>query len=211
MSKRSQGIRYNRTIRTLLRLALATLTGVGLFLGGGNITNLGLWHGIDSIPVTAQVLSPQDVWREVYRRLPDLPLENQYISQETGEVASNDTLISRLIRYHLYVKNRPPSYRFDWKITLGDYLGVNDYLVESTYPGSSTLRQNPMEGDRAAIKKLTRAQRNALIDVLASIFNPNRPETAPPTPRESHSPSPTPKPTDSPRIPQPGDAHFLKP
>lgn len=211
MSKRSQGIRYNRTIRALLGLALATLTGAGLFLGGANITNSGLWHWIDSKPVTAQVISPQDVWREVYRRLPDLPLENQYISQETGEVASNDTLINRLIRYHLYVKNRPPSSRFDWKLTMGDYLGVNDYLVESKYPGSSTLRQNPMEGDRAAIQNLSRVQRNALVDVLASLFNPNRPETAPPTLRESPSPSPNPKPTATPRLPQPGDAELLKP
>ncbi|MCP2731008.1 hypothetical protein [Limnofasciculus baicalensis] len=211
MSKWSNGIRYNRNIRALLRLALATLTGLGLFLGGGNITNSGLWHGINSKAVTAQVLSPQDVWREVYRRLPDLPLENQYISQETGEVASNDTLISRLIRYHIYVKNRPPSYRFDWKQTLGDYLGVNDYLVESKYPGSSTLRQNPMEGDRAAIQNLSRVERNALVDVLASLFNPNSPETEPPTPRESSSPLLTPKPTATPRLPQPGDAELLKP
>jgi hypothetical protein len=211
MSKRSKGIGDNRTIRTLLRLALATLTGAGLFLGGANITNSGLWHGINSKPVMAQVISPQDVWREVYRRLPDLPLENQYISQETGEVASNDTLISRLIRYHLYVKNRPPSYRLDWKLTMGDYLGVNDYLVESKYPGSSTLQQNPMEGDRAAIQKLSRAERNALVDVLVGIFNPNRPEALPPTSRESPSPSPTPKPTATPRLPQPGDAELLKP
>ncbi len=211
MFKWSHRRKYKKTSRLLMGLALASLTGVVLSLGSINIANSGWWLQINSKPVTAQVIPPQDVWREVYRQLPSLPLENQYISKETGEVASNDTLIGRLIRYHIYVKNRPPLYRFDWKLTLGDYLGVNDYLVEEKYPSSNTLGQNPMEGDRAAIQKLTRAQRNALVNVLASIFNPHPSETTPPTPIPSPSPSPTSQPTTIPRLPQPGDAQLLNP
>ena len=71
---------------------------------------------------------PTEVWPLIYEKIPDLPLENDYISKGTGEVNPKETLVSRLIRYHFYVKGRPPNYRFDWKLTLADYLGANDYL-----------------------------------------------------------------------------------
>jgi hypothetical protein len=149
---------------------------------------------------------PQEVWRLVYQYLPDFPLENTYIAKETGKVASENTLVGRLIRYHIYVKGRPPNYRFDWKLTLADYLGVTpDYLVEDVYPGVDNLQKNPMERDRDVIQSLNRSQRDALVQVLVDIFNRNSPQTTPSkskTPPASTSPLPQPK---------PGDAKLLMP
>lgn len=198
-----------RVIRQTLYITLATVTGLCLFLGAAELKSSGNVKLMTSQPVVAQVNRPQDVWRQVYDRLPDLPLENHYVSNETGEVDTENTLVSRLIRYHLYVKSRPPNFRFDWKLTLADYLGAHENLVPSQYPSSNTLRENPMEGDRTAIENLSRAQREALIDVLVSIFNPNRPQTVAPTPRVSPSP-PTPNPRATPKLPQPGDADLLR-
>jgi hypothetical protein len=110
------------------------------------------------------------VWRQIYQRLPDLPLENQYVNKESGKVDPDNTLVGRLIRYHVYVKGRPPFYRLDWKMTLADYLEINEVMDEAIYPSSDTLRKNPTAGDVAAIKKLNRAQRDALIQALVDAF-----------------------------------------
>jgi hypothetical protein len=123
------------------------------------------------LPAQAQRISPSDVWQLVYEKLPDLPKENQYISKESGKVSENSTLASRLIRYHVYIKQRAPNYRLDWKLTLADYLDANEIMYENTYPGHDTLRKNPLDGDRTAIQSLTRRQRDALVQVLTDIFN----------------------------------------
>ena len=183
-------------------------------------------------PVTAQtVIRSQDVWQQVYKLDPELPLENQYVSKETGKVSETNTLVSRLVRYHTYTKGRPPLYRLDWKLTLADYLGANDRISVSAYPGADTLRTNPAQGDMAAIQKLTRAQREALVDALVTVFNqaaaeatpapsdPNSPQ-APAQPNASPSPAPpspaprtvAPQPapqTQPQREPRPGDAELL--
>lgn len=194
-----------RNLLRILPLAFAVLTGVCLLTGAVKSSLIG------AEPATAQIFSASDAWRKVYESLPDFPKENQYVNKETGKVDENSTLASRLIRYHLFVKSRPPGYRLDWKLTLADYLGVNQYLVESQYPGSNTLRQNPMESDRAAINKLTRKQRGALVDVLASIFNTNPPE-APVTKPPASVPAPKPPIPDNtkPTLPQPGGAQLLR-
>ncbi|MBD2344895.1 hypothetical protein [Anabaena subtropica] len=166
-------------------------------LGGVNLTSIQ--------PAIAQRISPGEVWQQVYQQLPDFPRENQYTSRETGRVAENNTLASRLIRYHVYVKERAPNYRLDWKLTLADYLDANEIMYDSTYPGNDTLRQNPIEGDRAAISRLNRNQRNALVQVLTNIFNPNT--TTQPTPRPSTSTSPN---TPNTTLPQTGGAELLK-
>ncbi len=114
-----------------------------------------------------------EIWKKVYQQLPDLPLENQYISQETGKVAAENTLIGRLIRYHIYVKDRQTQYRFDWKLTLADYLGVNEPMLVLAYPGREVLRENPLVGDQKAIQQLNREQRDVLVNTLVSLFNPN--------------------------------------
>jgi hypothetical protein len=173
------------------------------------------WLGVQ--PAVAQFSVAKDAWRQVYQRLPNLPLENQYVSKETGKVDENSTLIGRLIRYHVFVKSRPPMYRLDWKLTLADYLDANEYLVDAQYPGVNDLRENPMEGDRKAIQKLTRSQRDALVNVLVSIFRTNSAQA--PTPTSSEMPStrtspPPPTPSNSsttPSLPKPGDAQLLKP
>lgn len=134
--------------------------------------------------VIAQNTRPRDVWQQVYQQLPDLPLENKYVNKETGKVDPENTLVSRLVRYHVYVKGRPPNYRLDWKLTLADYLGENELMGETVYPGYDTLRSNPIEGDRAVINRLNRKQRDALVQTLVNVFNSERvaPETPSPSP-----------------------------
>ncbi|HYW17806.1 MAG TPA: hypothetical protein VE956_00590 [Nodularia sp. (in: cyanobacteria)] len=154
-------------------------------------------------PALAQRISPGDIWQKVYQQLPDLPKENQYLSKDTGKIAENDTLASRLITYHIYRKGRAPNYRLDWKLTLADYLDANEVIYDESYPGNDTLRQNPLEGDRAAISRLNRQQRNALVQVLADIFNPNPQNTQ--TPRRDTTPTPS-----TPQLPQRGGAELLR-
>jgi hypothetical protein len=123
-------------------------------------------------PVLAQRIRPDGIWKQIYQRLPDLPLENQYVSKETGQVDSENTLVGRLIRYHLYSKGRPPFYRLDWKITLAEYLEVHRIMEEVGYPSANSLNTNPVGGDVSAIKRLNRAQRDALIQSLVDAFTP---------------------------------------
>ena len=157
----------------------------------------------------AQNLRPEMVATQIYAKLQDLPQENQYISQETGQIAAENTLISRLIRYHEYVKGRPVIYRLDWKLTLADYLGVNEIIQPSEYPGKTTLKTNPLSGDKAAIKSLTYTQRNALVDNLIGIYNPEDSSTPDikPSPTNSNTNTNT---NDSP-IPERGGADLLLP
>ncbi|MHC5673198.1 hypothetical protein [Nostoc sp.] len=154
----------------------------------------------------AQRITPSDVWQQVYQQLPDFPRENKYISKENGKVAENNTLVNRLIRYHIYTKGRAPIYRLDWKLTLADYLGANEIMYDNSYPGNDSLRENPIEGDRKAITRLTRSQRDALVQVLVNIFNPTSQNTPAPSPNTTPSPSTS----TPPQPPQPGGAELLK-
>jgi hypothetical protein len=120
--------------------------------------------------VAQQRISIGDVWQKVYQKLPDLPKENTYKAKEGGQVASDNTLVGRMIRYHIYVKGRAPNFRLDWKLTLADYLDANEVMYDYSYPGNDNLRTNPFEGDRTAVKKLTRTQRTALVDALTNAF-----------------------------------------
>ncbi len=161
-------------------------------------------------PVLAQFPRPDAVAVQVYQKIPDFPLENQYISQDTGKIVANNTLLSRFIRYHQYIKNRPLIYRLDWQLTLADYLQVNEIMLENRYPGNNSLTTNPLQNDRTAIASLTRSQRNQLIETLLTVYNPTLfsvPQTPSPTP-----PNPTrPRLDDSLPLPQPGDAQLLLP
>jgi hypothetical protein len=206
-----KAIRKRKVIKLTLHLTIATLTGVCLFLWKAEVRDPSVFKLMGLKPATAQIWRTEDVWRQVYERLPNLPQENQYVSKETGQVNPDDTLVSRLIRYHVYTKSRPPNYRFDWKLTMADYLGANELLMESQYPSNNTLRENPMEGDRSAIQKLSRTERDALVNVLASVFNPNRTETSAPTPSASPPPETTPNPRATPSLPKKGDARLLMP
>ncbi len=209
--KMLKAIQKSKAIRLTVTVTLATLTGVCLLLGETKVRDAGISKWIGAQPAAAQFARPQDVWRQVYERLPNLAMENQYVSKETGEVAANNTLASRLLQYHIYVKNRLPNYRFDWKLTIADYLGAHDLMEESQYPGSTTLQQNPMESDRAVIEKLSRGERDALVNALVSIYNPNANQTPVATPNPSPPPATTPNRRPAPRFPQPGDAELLLP
>ena len=185
--------------RPIQQRAIVTLTIVAIALGTPFIY---------LTPALAQSVRLQDAWKQVYKQIPDLPLENQYVNRTTKKVDSNNTLVSRLIRYHQSVKGRPLNYRLDWKMTLGDYLGVNEPIIDSDYPGSNTVRKNPLDSDRAIINRLTRKQRDALVQALVNIFSP--------TPRQPISIPlplrPQPNSTIAPDRPvQPSGAQLLKP
>lgn len=157
-------------------------------------------------PANAQRSTPGDAWQQVYQQLPDLPRENQYISKETGKVAENNTLVSRMIWYHSYLKGRAPNYRLDWKLTLADYLGGNEVMYETTYPGKDNLQKNPFDGDRAAVARLNRRQRDALVQALVNVFS-SKSQNTPATPNTS---SPSQETTPPPRqVPKRG-AELLK-
>ena len=172
-------------------------------------------------PLVAQDVHVGDAWQQVYQLLPNLPCENQYVSRETGKIAESNTLISRLIRYHIYVKVRPVNYRLDWKLTLADYLGANELMSASTYPSVDTLRTNPFQNDVAVIRSLSRIQRDALVQTLVSVFTTrNAPASnAAPTPQLPTAPAAPAASTEPPIAPpiapqresRPGDAQLLLP
>jgi hypothetical protein len=162
-------------------------------------------------PIGAQDIRIGDAWQQVYQTLPDFPRENQYISQESGKVAESNTLIGRLIRYHVYIKSRPVNFRLDWKLTLADYLGANERITAATYPSADTLRTNPVQGDITAIRSLDRTQRDALVQALVDVFTPKN-EVSTPTPSPTpQPPPPTITPVAPQREPRPGDAQLLLP
>jgi hypothetical protein len=168
-----------------------------------------IWNG-STIVSQSQDFPPEQVAAMVYEKIQDLPSENQYISTNNNEPATDNTLISRLVRYHIYTKDRFPNYRLDWQLTFADYLGVNEVISLDNYPGNTTLKTNPLESDRAAISKLTRTQRNQIIDTLLSIYNPQA--VSKPERQEEVTPPPsTPaNPNSQPQLPKPGDADLLR-
>lgn len=175
--------------KTALRLAVTTL--LAFVSSWVLMTTLAAARpdAFGPLPALAQRVRPEGVWQAVYVRLPDFPKENQYVSKETGKVEPDNTLVGRFIRYHLYVAGRSPSYRFDWKLTLADYLGLglNGAFDETSYPSRGTLRTNPADGDRAAIKRLDRAQREALVQTLVTIFTSQAVSAAPLAPAIPHT------------------------
>ena len=174
-----------------IRIGLWAL-GLTLALGFNALHSLGF--GVD--PVRAQ-RSPKALAVQVYEQLPDFPRENHYIRKETNKPASNSTLISRLIQYHTYVKGRSPQYRLDWKITLADYLGFNERVLDETYPGRDFLKSNPINSDLKILQQLNRAQRATLIQALVDVHRGSsarrQPTSAEPQPSPA-VPSTTPKP-----------------
>ncbi len=167
--------------------------------------------------VATRRLRPWEVGAVIYELFPELPKENQYQPLAGAETAIDNTLVSRLIRYHLYVKSRPSTYRLDWKLTLADYLGVNEIMRESQYPGHDTLRTNPLAGDRAAIARLSRRDRDRLVELLVRAFNPlyDRLVLEAATYKPAQSPAPVAPPPSAPStlppLPRPGDAQLLAP
>ena len=62
--------------------------------------------------------------------------------------------------------------RLDWKLTLADYLGVNEFLQTDDYPSATALTINPIQGDTNVIRALTLLERNVLIKTLVAVFTP---------------------------------------
>ncbi len=167
-------------------------------------------------PAAAQRLTLGEAAAQVYLVLPQLPREDQYRPASAGDREVGSTLVQRLIRYHQLAKSRSVYSRLDWKLTVADYLGAYDYINPDAYPGAETLSQNPLEGDRAAVRRLSRAQREQLVQTLVNLFNtgdgrPIQPNSA------TAGPAPAPA-TDSrrpqqppPPLPRPGDAQLLGP
>jgi hypothetical protein len=197
--------------QSIQRQLLAAVFGLLLVLGMEYVKN-----GLEMRPVMAQTARPESVAVLVYQRIPDIPKENQYVRQETGKVDPENTLISRLVRYHQDVKKRATRFRLDWKLTLADYLGVNEPIKADRYPGRSSLKTNPLEGDIKAIQNLNRRQREALVDLLANTYKPQQADAQPVNPNSKPSPNRTPQPSatptpSSPSLSNPGDAQLLKP
>ncbi|MEL6856108.1 MAG: hypothetical protein AAFO83_13500 [Cyanobacteria bacterium J06607_13] len=130
-------------------------------------------------PTPIRRINPGAIAAALYPQLPFLPLENQYISSETGTAVTEDTLLSRLIRYHIYIKQRPSVFRLDWKLTLADYLGAFERIDPSSYPDYG-LRENPRDNDIAAIANLSIQQRVQLVNTLYEAFT--TPADSPTTP-----------------------------
>lgn len=162
-----------------------------------------LWG--QTVKVSAQTLRPEEVAPKIYELLPDFPRENHYIRRETNTVDEENTLVTRLITYHQFVKRRPVIFRFDWRLTLADYLGVNESILAESYPGAKTLTINPKTGDKQAIGALNLRQRNQLIAALMSIYQP--------TTEDNFNGGQTGEQSGDqfPRLPHPGDAELLKP
>ena len=196
--------KHPRKRLVLFLLSLSLTWGIGQI----EVNQIDGW-GLSS--VNAQTLRPEQAATIIYEQLPYLPQENQYISVETGEVDPEHTLINRFIRYHKDIKRRSPIFSLDWKVTLADYLGINQSIRASNYPGDSTLTSNPLESDLKAIRQLNRRQRQELVDLLVQLYKPE-PQQSPKTPqREETEEAPGASTPANPSLSSPGDAQLLMP
>lgn len=162
--------RYYRLGALFSTLFLLLAVTNGLFSGFYNDFYSGAHSGAAiAQPTPIRRVNPTAVSTQIYQQLPGLPLENQYISEETGTAASDNTLVSRLIRYHIYIKNRPTVFRLDWKLTVADYLGAFERIAADSYLDYG-LRSNPYERDLAAMASLSPAQRDELVNALYAAF-----------------------------------------
>ena len=125
-----------------------------------------------TLPTGGYTILVEAAAQQVYEIMPELPRANTYKRQEDGEVDPENTLVSRLIRYHRDIKRRPTRYRFDWKLTLADYLGLNEDMRQEHYPGFSTLQSSPLDADKDLIDQLSRRERLTLVNTLAKIYSP---------------------------------------
>ena len=203
-----------RLLKISLELLLATLIGFVFPFWVAKIERSDLSNRIlFPVAIAQTTLRPEKVAARVYQEMPDLAQENQYIRQETGEIDEDNTLVSRLVRYHQYVKARPTIFRLDWKLTLADYLGANETIPESRYPGYSTLTVNPMKRDKQVINTLTLDQRQQLVDLIVSIYNPQSEANSNSEPtEEKNAPIPSNNPSQpSFELPLPGGAELLLP
>jgi hypothetical protein len=202
----------NRLLKNTLEILLVALIGFLFPFWVAKIEKGSFSSQFLLSPVHAQSISPEKVAVEVYEQMPELPKENHYTRQETNEIDEDNTLISRMVRYHQYVKGRPTIFRLDWKLTLADYLGANEIIKEPLYPGYSSLTNNPMDKDIEVVNSLTFNQRQQLVDLLVSIYNPKKETNSHSDSSPETNPSPSQTPTNSDfLLPTPGGADLLLP
>ena len=185
-----------------LRLFGLALTSLLVILALGIIQPLLTATPTQAQPVVAlRRVDPVAIATQIYQRYPELPRENQYISRSSNTIANDDTLLSRFVRYHLYVKDRPANFRFDWKLSMADYLDAFETVSPNNYPSADRLTENPTHGDKAAISSLSREQRNQVVQTLYDIFIGNA----------STAVDAAPTPSAAPEIPaaEPGAADLL--
>lgn len=108
------------------------------------------------LPAVAESRIDQAVDR-VYAQFTDLP-------RLAPPDQPGDTLVLRLVLYHIRVRGRPENSRLDWQFTLADYLGYNLNIDATNYPDGYAA----LERDKAALDALTRPQRQRLIRLLSS-------------------------------------------
>jgi len=161
--------------------------------------------GQSTIVVAQQDLRPDVVSAQVYQLLPEFPKENDYVNRETNQIEEENTLLYRFISYHQFVKRRPVGFRLDWKLTLADYLGINEGIIETSYPGYKTLATSPLLRDKEIIQSLNQRQRNELVTVLISIYQPETGDN----PNSENPGERNPAPYEI--LPKPGDSELLKP
>ncbi|MFS8777218.1 hypothetical protein [Synechococcus sp. W70.1] len=180
------------------------------------------WLGITAAflleagPVYAQLRLIPDAARRVYEALPDLPLENTYTPinpNDGGPRPEEDTLVRRMMLYHLQVAGRSPTDRFDWQLTLADYCDANEPMVAQQYPGANRLTVNPYTRDKAVVQSLSRQQRQALLRALVLAFGGDpdpKPLYIPPDLKAAPA-LPTPEPMKPLLLPGRGGADLLRP
>ena len=153
----------NRSIR---RLAIFSIAIALVIYAASGLTSP---RSTQAQPTPIRRVDPGALSARVYEQMPTLPLENQYISTDTGRVAEDNTLASRIIRYHLYSQKRPTNFRLDWKLTMADYLGAFERMSADNYADYG-LRENPMEADIAVVRGLSWEERDRLTNTLYEVF-----------------------------------------
>ncbi|MGB7086940.1 MAG: hypothetical protein WBD47_15380 [Phormidesmis sp.] len=156
-------------VKRLFLLMVTFALTISLGLTSQGITSRSTSQSAQAQPAPLRRINPTALAAQVHEQLPDLPLENQYIARETGAAAAEDTLVSRIIRYHIYTKARSTVFRLDWKLTLADYLGAFERMSADDYPDYG-LTENPMTGDVAVIQSLDPALRDRLVNTLYETF-----------------------------------------
>ncbi len=214
MIRRQESHTLSRAKLRLLLLILIPVINVSEHLLNNYLRQWQLFTQISSSVVVAQSLRPEKVSTQVYKALPDFPQANNYTNRETKQAVPENTLVSRIVRYHQYIKARPTIFRLDWKLTLADYLGKNELMKQQRYPGYSSLTQNPLPNDKQIIANLTMKQREDIVNLLVSIYSNTTVENvANPSVKEENS-SPTLENEDSSpsfKLPVPGGANLLLP
>lgn len=124
--------------------------------------------GTDSMTL-AQSSRIQQAMDVIYAELPEFPLENIYVSGKGPQ--PQNTLVRRILAYHIHTQGRSRLSRLDWKLTLADYLDLNEPMFAGVYPSANVLTVNPHSRDRQVVQALSRQERDALLAAIYKAFD----------------------------------------